>query len=88
MATSTTLRRKEQVKPVTGKVRWLRPLVFGKTLGRIAITNANNETIEYDIGVSMGASKPATSGRFKTSQGLIVQSTCFSSLGEHVRVNL
>ena len=50
MATSTTLRRKEQAKPVTGKVRWLRPLILGKTLGRIAITNANNETTEYDIG--------------------------------------
>ncbi len=31
--------------------------------------------------LSMGASKPATDGRFKTSQGLIVQSTCFRSLG-------
>ena len=50
MHTSTTLRRKEQVKPVTGSVRWLRPLVLGKTLGRIAITNASDETTEYDIG--------------------------------------
>jgi hypothetical protein len=50
MATSTTLRRKEQAKPVTGSVRWLRPLVLGKTLGRISITNANHETTEYDIG--------------------------------------
>ena len=50
MATSTSPRRKEQVKPVTGRVRWLRPLILGKTLGRIAITNANNETTEYDIG--------------------------------------
>ena len=50
MVTSTSPRRKEQVKPVTGKVRWLRPLVLGKTLGRIAITNANHETTEYDIG--------------------------------------
>ena len=50
MATSTSPRRKEQVKPVAGKVRWLRPLILGKSLGRIAITNANNETTEYDLG--------------------------------------
>ena len=50
MATSTSPRLKEQVKPVTGSVRWLRLLILGKTLGRIAITNANNETTEYDIG--------------------------------------
>jgi hypothetical protein len=50
MATSTSLHRQEQAKPVTGSVRWLRPLVLGKTLGRIAITNANHETTEYDIG--------------------------------------
>ena len=50
MATSTSPRRQEQVKPVTGSVRWLRPLILGKTLGRIAITNANHETTEYDLG--------------------------------------
>jgi hypothetical protein len=50
MSTVSKPRRKEQPKPVTGSVRWLRPLVIGKTLGRIAITNANNETTEYDIG--------------------------------------
>ena len=50
MATSTSPQRKEQVKPVTGSVHWLRPLVLGKTLGRIAITNANHETTEYDLG--------------------------------------
>lgn len=50
MVTSTTPRRKEQVKPVTGSVRWLRPLVIGKQSGRISITNANNQTTEYDLG--------------------------------------
>jgi len=58
MATSTSPRRKEQAKPVTGKVRWLRPLIFGKTLGRIAITNANSETTEYERGDSGARFKP------------------------------
>jgi hypothetical protein len=44
--------------------------------------------VAVQLKLSMGASKPATYRRFKTSQGLIVQSTCFSSLGEPVRVNL
>src|SRR5262249_36927603 len=38
--------------------------------------------------LSMGASRPATYGRFKTSQGVSVQSTCFSSIAEHGRVSL
>ena len=50
MATSTTPRRKEQAKPVTGSVRWLHPLIIGKQLGRISITNANNQTTDYDLG--------------------------------------
>lgn len=45
----TTTRRKEQLKPVTGTVRWLRPLIVGKQLGRISITNANGLATEYDI---------------------------------------
>lgn len=50
MVTSTSTRRNEQAKPVTGSVRWLRPLIIGKQLGRISITNANNQTTEYDLG--------------------------------------
>lgn len=46
-------RRGEQVKPVAGKVRWLRPLIVGKTLGRLAITNASGLTTEYDIGAHL-----------------------------------
>jgi hypothetical protein len=43
------MRHNEQVKPVTGTVRWLKPLIVGKTLGRLSITNANGKTEEYDI---------------------------------------
>ncbi len=42
-------RRKENVKPVSGTVRWLRPLIIGKQLGRISITNVNGLETEYDI---------------------------------------
>lgn len=45
-----TTQRKENVKPVTGNVRWIRPLIPGKQLGRIAITNANGQGEEYDLG--------------------------------------
>ena len=43
-------RKRENVKPVTGTVRWLRPLIIGKSLGRLSITNANGLETEYDIG--------------------------------------
>lgn len=46
----TMKRRKENLKPVSGTVRWLRPLIVGKQLGRISITNANGNTTEYDLG--------------------------------------
>jgi hypothetical protein len=42
-------RKQENVKPITGSVRWLRPLVLGKTLGRLAITNASGVVTEYDV---------------------------------------
>lgn len=41
------------VKPVSGKVRWLRPLIPGKQLGRISITNANGVATEYDVGAHL-----------------------------------
>jgi hypothetical protein len=42
-------RRTENVKAVAGTVRWLRPLIVGQQLGRLAITNANGQTTEYDV---------------------------------------
>lgn len=46
---NTLPRRTERVKPVGGSVRWLRPLIAGKTLGRIRITNAEGKGTEYDL---------------------------------------
>jgi hypothetical protein len=49
-ASETAMTTKQrQVKPVTGTVRWIRPLIQGKQLGRIGITNANGKNEEYDV---------------------------------------
>ncbi len=52
---TTTTRTNETPKPVTGTVRWLRPLIHGKQLGRLAIGNANGKVEEYDVGYLAGA---------------------------------
>lgn len=39
---TTSKRRKENRKPVSGTVRWLRPLIVGKQLGRLSIINARS----------------------------------------------
>jgi len=46
---ATATRKPRQLKPVTGSARWIDKPSGPSLWGRLAITNANGQTTEYDV---------------------------------------